>query len=231
MVHDPQASWSAWYEYWHNMHHVILEQKARLQAMESRIASLEQRISELERKPFYTVERLEYHFDQLKIQQLEGTLNIGMTPPGTELSKNIDQLAVPDKPGVSDQQAVPPVHEEEEEAFQEVLERVSFFIDSQALHDIEHLEQEQEITLDAHHRRLIVRDIKGQAATRARYYWSKLQEDSNSDVPGTITRQQEAASRTIRDLKQAIRLYLLKLKDRIAGSSPDDNQDGSTGTP
>ncbi|WP_181438827.1 spore germination protein GerPC [Paenibacillus sambharensis] len=226
MTSDPNASWSAWYEYWYTMHHVILEQKATLETMENRLESLERRINELEQKPSYTVERLEYHFDQLKIQQLEGTLNIGMSPPGTELSKDIDQLVVPDQPAASSQ-PVPPPAPVQEDGFLEVLERVSFFIDSQALIYLEELEEKLEVRLDAHHRRLIVRDIQGQSETRARYYWNKLQEDSAADASGMAIRQQEAASRTIRDLKEAIRLYLLRLKDMIAGSSPEHGPEGS----
>nr|WP_263328376.1 spore germination protein GerPC [Neobacillus sp. Marseille-Q6967] len=58
-----------------------------IQAQENRIASLEKTIQELreemkqiKEKPSIQVDRIEYKFDQLKVEKLDGTLNIGLNP-------------------------------------------------------------------------------------------------------------------------------------------------------
>jgi len=58
-----------------------------IQAQEKRIAALEQTIQKLGtdiaqigEKPTIHVDRIEYKFDQLKVETLEGTLNIGLNP-------------------------------------------------------------------------------------------------------------------------------------------------------
>jgi len=58
-----------------------------IQAHENRIASLEQTIQQmsqelmqLKEKNAIHVDRIEYKFDQLKVETLEGTLNIGLNP-------------------------------------------------------------------------------------------------------------------------------------------------------
>ncbi|PGV46027.1 spore germination protein GerPC [Bacillus sp. AFS037270] len=69
-----------------------------IQAQEKRIAALEQAIQDLQKdfkqvkeKPTIHVDRIEYSFDQLKVETLEGTLNIGLNP--NDLS-NIEDFAV-----------------------------------------------------------------------------------------------------------------------------------------
>ena len=48
-----------------------------------------------ESKPLYHIDSLAYHFDQLKVEKLDGTLNIGMTPPSEDTIKEIGQLVMP----------------------------------------------------------------------------------------------------------------------------------------
>ena len=48
-----------------------------------------------ESRPLYHIDSLAYHFDQLKVEKLDGTLNIGMTPPSEDTIKEIGQLVMP----------------------------------------------------------------------------------------------------------------------------------------
>jgi spore germination protein PC len=58
-----------------------------IQAQENKIAMLEQtvqtmreEIKQIKDKPSINVEKIEYKFDQLKVETLDGTLNIGLNP-------------------------------------------------------------------------------------------------------------------------------------------------------
>lgn len=69
-----------------------------LQAQENRIVTLEKTIQEIQKeiktlkdKPSIQVDKIEYKFDQLKVETLEGTLNIGLNPSDLQ---NIEDFAV-----------------------------------------------------------------------------------------------------------------------------------------
>jgi spore germination protein PC len=73
--------------------------KSCVQAQEQRIIGLEQTIRQLseelkllKEKPTIHVGTIEYKFDQLKVETLEGTLNIGLNPSDME---GIEDLAIP----------------------------------------------------------------------------------------------------------------------------------------
>ncbi len=76
----------------------------RWQLQERQIAQLllylrdvENRLQQAENQPTYTIEKLEYNFDQLKVEQLDGTLNIGMTAPSEAQMQEFGQVSVPQK--------------------------------------------------------------------------------------------------------------------------------------
>lgn len=60
--------------------------------MEKTLASLIEEIEQLKARPPVRVDRIEYAFDQLKIETLDGTLNIGINP--SDLS-SIEDAAIP----------------------------------------------------------------------------------------------------------------------------------------
>lgn len=58
----------------------IQAQEKRIEALEQTIQKLRADITQIGEKPAINVERIEYKFDQLKVETLEGTLNIGLNP-------------------------------------------------------------------------------------------------------------------------------------------------------
>lgn len=52
--------------------------EGRLQAVEGALLSLENRLSEMEDQPSTRIDKIEYHFEQLKVDTLAGTLQIGV---------------------------------------------------------------------------------------------------------------------------------------------------------
>ena len=71
---------------------IILEaQDKRILQLEQELKRLTEEISLLKNKPPIHVDKIEYKFDQLKVESLDGTLNIGLNP--SDLN-NIDELAI-----------------------------------------------------------------------------------------------------------------------------------------
>src|SRR6476620_8565064 len=74
-----------------SMQAYLYKQDKKIYKLQQHIETLEKKVTELQNRPPVTVERLEYKFDQLKVETLEGTLNIGLNP--TDLN-SIDDLSV-----------------------------------------------------------------------------------------------------------------------------------------
>ena len=58
----------------------IQAHEQRIAVLEQTINKLQQQIKQVQEKPMVHVDRIEYKFDQLKVETLEGTLNIGLNP-------------------------------------------------------------------------------------------------------------------------------------------------------
>lgn len=78
--------------YLQQFHETIQRQEQRIQTLEGTVAQLKLELEELKDKPKINVEKIEYKFDQLKVETLEGTLNIGLNPSDLQ---GIDSLEVP----------------------------------------------------------------------------------------------------------------------------------------
>lgn len=64
----------------------MMQQMEQQQKMINQLQKKIDQLQSVEHPPKTVIEKIEYHFDQLKIETLEGTLQIGLTPNGSELS-------------------------------------------------------------------------------------------------------------------------------------------------
>ncbi|EKN70285.1 spore germination protein GerPC [Neobacillus bataviensis LMG 21833] len=68
------------YQYLQWLQMCIQAQEKRIAALEQTIQKLSADIAQIGEKPTIHVDRIDYKFDQLKVETLEGTLNIGLNP-------------------------------------------------------------------------------------------------------------------------------------------------------
>ncbi|WP_188455260.1 spore germination protein GerPC [Virgibacillus oceani] len=78
-----------WTNYVYDLHQYIQKQDDEINKLKTRVTQLEQDVRE---KNSNTIEKIEYHFDQLKIENLDGTLHIGLSP--SDLA-NIGDIGIP----------------------------------------------------------------------------------------------------------------------------------------
>ncbi|MDP4085053.1 MAG: spore germination protein GerPC [Bacillota bacterium] len=62
------------------MQNCIQSQEQRIKNLETMIQQLSEELKLLKEKPTIHIDTIEYKFDQLKVETLEGTLNIGLNP-------------------------------------------------------------------------------------------------------------------------------------------------------
>ncbi|WP_027408991.1 spore germination protein GerPC [Anoxybacteroides tepidamans] len=154
-------------DYFIKLQQYLLWQTNKIQQLERRVAVLERELQEIKQRPQMTIERIEYKFDQLKVETLEGTLNIGLTPNGG--AGTIEDFAV------SPQQTIVP--KPEPILFRNIQTKINNYLANECKELLQELEQKYSYELDEPYRQFILQDIQRQIDERIRFY---LQQKTNS---------------------------------------------------
>lgn len=153
-------------EYFAKLQQYLLWQTNKIQQLERQLAAFERELQEIKQRPQMTVERIEYKFDQLKVETLEGTLNIGLTPNGSgtieDFGVNPEKIIVP-KP--------------EPVLFRNIQAKLHHYLANDCKQLLQELEQKYACELDDPYRDFILQDIQRQIDERIRFY---LQQKANT---------------------------------------------------
>ncbi|MHA6483763.1 spore germination protein GerPC [Paenibacillus sp. strain BS8-2] len=209
---NPWQDWSA--EVGRRLH----QQQLQIERLETQLTQLLSKFKTLEAKPTYTIENINYKFDQLKVERLEGTLNIGMTMPGGESSSSpvpatgdVEQLTVVDDQNYYPDLTSSPV--QPEGPFRDLEKRIDGYVASEGERRLLSHEMELGVQLDVHHRRSVLEDVRKQLPARIHHYIQQLtreeQQEGRSN-PGEIT--ERIFEKTKRDAESAIAAYMRQLK-------------------
>lgn len=68
------------YTYLHQLQQALQAQQTAILNLEDQVRLLQEELNELKNRPSSSVGKVEYKFDQLKVENLNGTLNIGLNP-------------------------------------------------------------------------------------------------------------------------------------------------------
>lgn len=201
-----------------------LQTQQQLQQQMDRVADLERQVCELHamlkimgEKPSYTIEKLEYRFDQLKVEHLDGTLHIGMSPQACETEGVMEQVTttpVYPQPATgaspagnpSPVQAPAPSQSSQRPPDDLARQQIEHYLDELAPDILSRIAADYQLPLDPHHSRLILDDLKRQAMPRLAYYKETASRDGRhtSDVADLV-------NQTILDIEKAMRLYVERL--------------------
>ncbi|KHF39950.1 spore germination protein GerPC [Halalkalibacter okhensis] len=155
-----------------NMYGYIQAQHQRITQLELQLKELQDEMNTLKQNQHSKIEKIEYKFDQLKIERLEGTLNIGISPQNGEDS--IEDFAVH-----QDEFNVPPVAEQPP-IFQNVQQRVHDYLNESCYQEIYEIEKRQNYKMDNQYRQFIIEDIRRQIDERIRHYVNQMKPDNLS---------------------------------------------------
>lgn len=209
---QPLSPWQIWSL---EVQNKLKEQQERIETLETQVVALCEQVKKLEAKPAYTIENIHYQFDQLKVEKLDGTLNIGMTVPGMNddtFPGNIDQLAV------SNTQAYPsavPSVTAPSRLYNDIFAGMNRYLEEEAPNRLLAYENDLCIPLDPFHRRIIINDVRKQVPTRIQYYLQKSGQDDQfqpeTNEYNTVTAN--VLTKTIRDADAALLAYMRQLQD------------------
>lgn len=184
-----------------------------LQAHENRIATLEhtiqkiqEEIKQLKDKPSIRVDKIEYKFDQLKVETLEGTLNIGLNP--SDLA-NIEDFAV------ENQSLNTPIHPKAQmQRSMKIEESIYQYLETELPALFKETQNQINVRLDDSYLAFIKQDIMKQLPSRIDYH---IQNTTANKSDG----EQRIEENIIEILKQEIRkgilIFINHLPENVKG--------------
>ncbi|SEG52462.1 spore germination protein GerPC [Paenibacillus sp. UNC499MF] len=198
----------------------IQRQEARIAKLEETAAAMRGEIEELKRQRGIHIDRIEYKFDQLKVEQLDGTLTIGVSPAAVD---EIEDFAVngmdadsPDNEAPSSAGFSP--HENREpaptgEARTSADEgaangHLHDFLDREAMEELIELAAKRHLNIGADESRRVMEDLRRQIEARVRQYASSpdLLHGGGQEPPGSAT--WKLIEKTKADIRAGILNYL-----------------------
>ncbi|SFJ06769.1 MULTISPECIES: spore germination protein GerPC [unclassified Bacillus (in: firmicutes)] len=160
------------YTYLQQLQQFIQQQQEKINALETQLAQLTEQVEELKQRPSSSIGKVEYKFDQLKVENLNGTLNIGLNP-FTSKGEIIEDFNVE-----TETLKVNPETQINPDFYQDIIHEMHRYLDEEAYSRILYFEQEERTPLDDMYRQMMIDDIKQQMEHRLPYYLSQVQPHS-----------------------------------------------------
>jgi spore germination protein PC len=197
------------HEYIRQLHRFVESQATKIKTLESLVQSLASDVKELKGKPSIKVEKIEYKFDQLKVETLEGTLNIGLNPSDLQA---IEDFAVEGKQTVNH----PFAPANQFQSTMRIEESLLQNIDSEVETIIQQYNQENQVNIDDSYVVFIKDDIRKQLPNRIQYHLNHIPIDQRGNDQST-----EFESRIIElirnDIQNGIYTFLNNLPNEAKG--------------
>lgn len=158
-----------WLTYLQQLYSIIQAQQQQLQQLEETVQKLTAELENFKRNPPQSIGKVEYKFDQLKVENLNGTLNIGLNP------FNSSGGAIEDFDVDTETLKVDPEIQVNPDFYQDILQQVTRYLHEDAYSRIVELETEQRMALDHTYRQMMIDDIQKQMEHRLPYYLSQVE--------------------------------------------------------
>lgn len=174
-------------------------QSEKLEKMEQLMQDLRKDVDGLMNKSSTNIERIEYHFDLLKIEKLEGTLNIGMTQSE---GKTLDDVMV-------NGQSMEQIQTDPKRALMitNIQQSVYSYLEHDAPRMIEMLTESQDTNIDSKHKEMIIQDIRGQVDARIVLYLDQMISNKKQGVD-EVAVQNTIVQQMKRDIDVAVQQYI-----------------------
>lgn len=200
-----------YYQYLQWLQSWIQAQENRIIALEKSLQQMADEIKSLREKPSIQVDTIEYKFDQLKVETLEGTLNIGLNPGELQ---GIEDLAV------NNQAVNPPISPKGQmQRAMEIEETILSYLDSDLPSILEKTQKKLNIhSNESSYLAFIKEDIIKQLPTRIDFHIKAAgkQERSGEDMQES---NQKIIERIKQEIQNGVAVFLNHLPDHVKGMS------------
>jgi spore germination protein PC len=186
-----------------------------LQAQENRIAELErviqhmkQEMKQFKEKPSIRVDKIEYKFDQLKVETLEGTLNIGLNPADLD---NIEDFAVENQ-----SMKTPMSPKSQMQRSMKIEESIYRYIEIELPELFKQTQEQLNIQLDDSYLGFIKQDIMKQLPARIDYHLKAAERDGGDHIEENIIEQLK------QEIKKGIMIFINHLPANVKGMNTEN---------
>lgn len=201
------------YQYFQWLQSCIKAVEQRMTNIEKMVQELSDELKGLKEKPTIHVDTIEYKFDQLKVETLEGTLNIGLNPTDMQ---GIEDFAV------NNQNVNIPVSPKEQmQRSMEIEESILQYLETDLPDIVQDTGTRLNIPSSESYLSFIKEDIKKQLPSRIDHYMRSSLSNHLSDE-----NQSEANQKIIEQIKQEIQngisIFLNHLPENVKGMKNDE---------
>ncbi|MGP1906554.1 spore germination protein GerPC [Metabacillus sp. JX24] len=193
-----------------HLYGMVQAQDQKIQKLEAAVSAMMEEIEELKKRPSTTIEKIEYKFDQLKVETLEGTLNIGLNPT---VPDQIEQFDVEQNGLQVNNQTTNP--KREEEIFEAVQSNLLVFLTEDVAKYIETLAEQNNYQLDDAHKEFIIEDIRKQIDSRIKFY---LKQGGYSESVPAEKQIEEITAKVKQEVERSITYFIQALPQEGAES-------------
>ena len=199
--------------YIQQVHQYVQQMSSYIQQQEERIAQLEKRtrtsakIKELGEQPPIKIDKIEYKFEQLKIDSLDGTLNIGLNPLTPD---NLEDIIINEKPEVTFPQGAQPQGEQpgqpggpgpqnpslkplnrqlEKQWVSDIHETILNELNQYGFSMVQHVLDERSMMIDESYYEFILEDIKSSCSSGLLFIYSKFSRKKWNGILNKLNRK------------------------------------------
>ncbi|MGA4721589.1 spore germination protein GerPC [Fictibacillus nanhaiensis] len=195
--------------YLSKLQQMILDQNDKIRDLEDQIKALKKKVSDLSSQP----QNVEYKFDQLKIEKLEGTLHIGLGS-SNDSKDLIEQFNIGQNtlqmPGKMERSTI------ENPNYREMIQVMDGFFEKEAPVYLKSLESKMNVPLDEPYRIFILEDVQRQVPGRIKHYLTKYE-------PKDERGRRDIIQKTKEDIYRGIETFIVHLRDSKS-TGGDENE-------
>ncbi|NWQ41210.1 spore gernimation protein [Bacillus sp. EB106-08-02-XG196] len=181
-------------------------QEKRIAILEQTIQKLQEEMKQLKDKPSIKVDKIEYKFDQLKVETLDGTLNIGLNP--SDLA-NIEDFAV------QNQSINTPIHPKAQmQRSMKIEESIYHYLETDLPALFKETQNQLNVSLDDSYLDFIKQDILKQLPARIDYH---IQNSSASNREGEVHTEESIVELIKQEIRKGILIFINHLPENVKG--------------
>lgn len=164
------------YNYLSQVDSFLRSQHEQLNQLKAELTNLQEKVNNLRENHTTNIEKIEYKFDQLKIERLEGTLNIGLAPQGMSDPEAFENFSVNQNP-ISQL----PILQKYPNLYQTIKEDVQRFLAMECQQYMDECAIKYNNPLNGPQRTFITQDIERQLDERLHFYLKQTTPNSIRD--------------------------------------------------
>jgi len=205
-------------EWIHYFEQQLANQQQYIMRLEAEINKLKLELNDKQASPIFHVDKIEYHFDQLKVETLEGSLQIGMsTTSVNQLPVQLEDLAYKQSLIGSKPTNEPAVKKTESIKTTPIFDHLRDYLMKNGREIIMTQTEAEPFEFSEEHISTMIQDMVKQLPARIKHYAKELQKD-NRDIS-----TEDIISRTKQDILTAIQNHIKQSASQWRDYS-DDHQ-------